>query len=167
METPSKSSLSHGQSQKQMPKPTQKPLDVVDVESESGYGESSGGGSENPENVIHGGEPGGQPGGETGGEQEGPEFGNDIPNEKSEKTKEGKSGDKPFDVPVSEVRWTGLAVAHDRSHGRGTGRAKDKPNHGTKKSHGDPMMVTLLQAMFIAGGILLVSVTFAFFVFAW
>ena len=70
-------------------------------------------------------------------------------------------------MPVSEVRWTGLAVAHDRSHGRGTGRAKGKLNHGTRKSHGNPTMVTLLQAMFIAGGILLVSVTVAFFIFAW
>ena len=60
-----------------------------------------------------------------------------------------------------------MSLAHDRRHDDVSGRGKDKPKNSTEKSGGLSMVVTMLQAIFIVGGILLVLMVTAFFVFAW
>lgn len=138
------------------PKPKQETLDGeldpndVDLESESGVGEASQGESRHFEEPLQ----------DTKSESGEPE-------EQSEQSTGVKSGNEPFELPVSEVRWTGMSLAHDRHHDGVSGRGKDKPKNGTEKSGGLSMVVTTLQAIFIVGGILLVVMMAAFFAFAW
>ena len=96
-----------------------------------------------------------------------PKFQNDFPHEESKKKTKMSSSKEPFAMPVSDLRWTGMSVAHYGSHDDAPSKRKSKQKNKENKSGGISMVVTMLQVTFIMGGLLLVTMMAAFFVFAW
>ena len=75
------------------------------------------------------------------------------------------NANEPFTKPVSgNVRWSGLPLAHTRLHDDpAVNDSEEKRNQDQEHSVG----YTTLLVIFVAGGVLIVLLSTAFFVFAW